>query len=140
MISLIEKKGEDVSMSEVERALSGNLCRCTGYRPIVESFKPFCKDAPDDMKLKLADIEDLCNKRKFCSKSGAPCSGTCSENSTSKLTAYKAKMGEQGSWTKVKTCKDAQELMKKDNDYVLVAGNTAQGANYIYLHIIIKLY
>ena len=30
---------------EVHEALAGNLCRCTGYRPIVEVF---CRIAPDD--------------------------------------------------------------------------------------------
>lgn len=33
---------------EVEVALSGNLCRCTGYRPIIEATKQACANAPDD--------------------------------------------------------------------------------------------
>jgi indole-3-acetaldehyde oxidase len=39
-----------ITVSEVERAVSCNLCRCTGYRPIVDACKSFAADA---------DLEDL---------------------------------------------------------------------------------
>ncbi|XP_051786771.1 aldehyde oxidase-like [Erpetoichthys calabaricus] len=31
------------SMEDIQEALLGNLCRCTGYRPIVDGFKTFCQ-------------------------------------------------------------------------------------------------
>lgn len=31
-------------MADLELALQGNLCRCTGYRPIIEGFKTFTED------------------------------------------------------------------------------------------------
>uniref|UniRef100_K7E9I8 2Fe-2S ferredoxin-type domain-containing protein n=1 Tax=Ornithorhynchus anatinus TaxID=9258 RepID=K7E9I8_ORNAN len=31
------------SMEEIENAFQGNLCRCTGYRPILEGFGTFAK-------------------------------------------------------------------------------------------------
>jgi len=125
---LIEKKGENnVSMAEVEKALSGNLCRCTGYRPIIEAFKPFCTDASQNLKAKLADIEDLCRKRKFCSKSGALCPGNCSETPTKSLTSYKTPLGADGFWIKVKSCKEVQDLISAEKGCAIVAGNTAHG-------------
>jgi xanthine dehydrogenase/oxidase len=32
------------SMAEVETAFQGNLCRCTGYRPILEGYKTLTSD------------------------------------------------------------------------------------------------
>jgi xanthine dehydrogenase iron-sulfur cluster and FAD-binding subunit A len=39
-----------LTASEAEKAISGNLCRCTGYRPIVDACKSFAADV---------DLEDL---------------------------------------------------------------------------------
>ena len=59
MNSLLESSEETPSKEKIEKALSGNLCRCTGYRPILDAFKSFAADAPEEIKQKLADIEDV---------------------------------------------------------------------------------
>mmetsp|Transcript_5005 Transcript_5005/g.14025 ORF Transcript_5005/g.14025 Transcript_5005/m.14025 type:complete len:1324 (+) Transcript_5005:114-4085(+) len=43
-------RGEELTPLEMERALDGNLCRCTGYRPILDAAKSFCEEG---------DIEDF---------------------------------------------------------------------------------
>ena len=38
---LRSKNGKPISEEEIEENLAGNLCRCTGYRPILDAFRPF---------------------------------------------------------------------------------------------------
>jgi xanthine dehydrogenase small subunit len=42
------KQETDVTKDEINDALTGNLCRCTGYKPIVEAAVHVCKDREDD--------------------------------------------------------------------------------------------
>ncbi|MEW5318751.1 MAG: hypothetical protein WDW38_009946 [Sanguina aurantia] len=46
MYSLLRSQDEAPSEEEIEDALGGNLCRCTGYRPILDAFKTFAKVDP----------------------------------------------------------------------------------------------
>ena len=67
--SLLEGKPSS-TMAEIEQSIDGNICRCTGYRPILDAFKTFASDAPKELKDKVADIEDLANKKNCCKKNG----------------------------------------------------------------------
>ncbi|XP_028281021.1 aldehyde oxidase 6 [Parambassis ranga] len=44
MYTLLRNKPQP-SMEDVTQALAGNLCRCTGYRPIVDGCRTFCQEA-----------------------------------------------------------------------------------------------
>lgn len=57
----------DLTEAEIENSFDGNICRCTGYRPIFTGFKKFASDAPSGCTgscdtCKCKDVEDLCCK------------------------------------------------------------------------------
>lgn len=110
-----------VTQQQVEDSFGGNICRCTGYRPILEAFKTLANDSNKD---KCQDIEDYvpCYKRKTCKKDcGDIKKGFCMELSSSQ-------------WVKVYFLKDLLQILKNlgTNNYMLVGGNTAQGKKTIY--------
>lgn len=46
-----------ITMEEIEESMGGNLCRCTGYRPILDAFKSFASDKSTDLEKKVGEIE-----------------------------------------------------------------------------------
>ncbi|GMR45518.1 hypothetical protein PMAYCL1PPCAC_15713, partial [Pristionchus mayeri] len=55
------------SVEQINEAMQGNLCRCTGYRPILEAFYSFAKTESGDLKV----TETGCGMgEKCCKKNG----------------------------------------------------------------------
>lgn len=123
MYSLLESKQGKVTMNEVENAFGGNLCRCTGYRPILEAFKSLAVDAEPRLKEACQDIEDL---PKICSNTGKPCQGKCSAVPKKGLHFI---FEDEKEWHKVYNIHDVFAIFEKieNRPYMLVAGNTAHG-------------
>ncbi|CAG9765804.1 unnamed protein product [Ceutorhynchus assimilis] len=103
---------------EIEDSFGGNLCRCTGYRPILTAFKKLASDSNDIMK--IDDLEDVGK----CSK--AKCENKCRQ--TCKKTPVYFDM-EPIKWMKVYKLVDILEILRTTGNrrYMLVAGNTARG-------------
>ncbi|XP_065883616.1 xanthine dehydrogenase-like isoform X2 [Dysidea avara] len=71
MYSLL-KESPTPTKQQIEDAYDGNICRCTGYRPILDAMKSFAVDADPKNGGKCIDIEDLAVK-----KCGSSCPKLC---------------------------------------------------------------
>lgn len=104
-------KSGPLTPQQIENSFGGNICRCTGYRPILEAFKTLASETEN-----ITDIEELttCQKKKECSK-------ICNQNFWLELGNSK--------WVKVYNLADLLQVLGNVNskNYMLVAGNTSQG-------------
>ncbi|KAI0525010.1 hypothetical protein KFK09_004400 [Dendrobium nobile] len=69
MYALLRSNKVPPSEEQIEECLSGNLCRCTGYRPIIDAFRVFAK-TDNSMYTKSYPT----NGEFICPSSGKPCS------------------------------------------------------------------
>ncbi|XP_047097129.1 indole-3-acetaldehyde oxidase-like [Schistocerca piceifrons] len=133
MYSLLQD-GKDVTMADIENSFGGNICRCTGYRPILDAFKSLASDAPPHLKEKAQDIEDMLQD-KMCLKNGESCCklrGKGSEQCGLQLSTEIPPLHLQfqtKDWFKVDQISEIFSILaeRPDKKYMLVGGNTATG-------------
>ncbi|CAG4933306.1 unnamed protein product [Parnassius apollo] len=132
MNSLLQST-KNLTMLEIEKSFGSNICRCTGYRPILQAFKKFAEDAPSWKR--ILDIEDL----HICKKNGGECSKSdcgdydwciVSKDDVKYQSVVHIKLEDGREWYRVRELFDAFNILrvKGDDSYMLVAGNTAKGA------------
>lgn len=118
----LSKENPNFTKQNVEDSFSGNLCRCTGYRPILDAFKSLCND---ECRGKLLDIEDL---------------PICSNKSKKYSVTYNF---QHPKWYTASNIGEIFQIFAKDlsMSYKLIGGNTAKGVykenkNYdVYINI-----
>ncbi|XP_063544205.1 uncharacterized protein LOC134752424 [Cydia strobilella] len=140
MYSLIQGSDHHLTEEQIEKSFGSNLCRCTGYRPILEAFKSFAVDPDPKILRKIKDIEDIDNL--ICPKSGVKCGGTCGNNDQDWCLINAHVMGKEEPvpkkislsdgrlWFRVNNIKAIFESLDQVNgysNYMLVAGNTSKG-------------
>uniref|UniRef100_A0A1D1XDN3 xanthine dehydrogenase n=1 Tax=Anthurium amnicola TaxID=1678845 RepID=A0A1D1XDN3_9ARAE len=71
MYALLRSNKSPPDEEQIEESLAGNLCRCTGYRPIVDAFRVFLKT---DDSLYAKSVSSGSSAGIFiCPSSGKPC-------------------------------------------------------------------
>nr|BAR64771.1 aldehyde oxidase [Ostrinia furnacalis] len=130
MYSLYEGAKQRLSTGDVEDSFGGNICRCTGYRPILDAFKSFATDASPELQNKVLDLEDL-HKVKCAQKCERRCSVIDDEWCVlhNKQESMLQLEGPSSRWYKAFTLQDVFQILAKEglDSYKLVAGNTGQG-------------
>lgn len=128
MYSLMEANRGAISMEDVENAFGGNICRCTGYRPILDAFKSLAVDADEKLLDACQDIEDL---TKTCPKTGSACAGKCpsAQDRAEAKRPVRLVFEDAKEWHRVSQVADIFAIFEKigTKPYMLVAGNTAHG-------------
>ncbi|XP_074574131.1 xanthine dehydrogenase-like isoform X2 [Curcuma longa] len=84
MYALLRSCNEPPSEEKIEECLAGNLCRCTGYRPILDAFRVFAKT--DDLLYTKTMSENNLSGDFVCPSTGKPCDcgkGTTNRSETS---------------------------------------------------------
>ncbi|XP_058460106.1 uncharacterized protein LOC131435872 isoform X2 [Malaya genurostris] len=123
MYGLLESNKGQITMRDVENSFGGNLCRCTGYRPILDAFKSMAKDADPKLIMACQDIEEF---PKICHNTGKPCGGSCGTMTKEEIHLV---FEDKREWHKVFDIKNLFATLRNvgNRTYMLVAGNTAHG-------------
>nr|XP_033800981.1 aldehyde oxidase 1-like isoform X2 [Geotrypetes seraphini] len=137
------------TVDHIYEALGGNLCRCTGYRPILDGFKTFCKDSgccqtaekgsccmerQEDESASADNEKDLCTVL-FTQEEFLPLDPTqelifppelmlMAENQRIKKMVFQ---GERITWISPSSLSELLELKTKYPKAPLVVGNTSVG-------------
>ncbi|KAL8548801.1 hypothetical protein ACS0TY_007898 [Phlomoides rotata] len=122
-----------LTVSEAEKAITGNICRCTGYRPIADACKSFAADVDlEDLGLnsfwrKGESKEAKCSRLPFYNPKDHACSYT--EKPGDEYGSIKLFNSKKYSWYSPATVEELQQLFHSDavSSIKLVVGNTANG-------------
>uniref|UniRef100_A0A8B9VYE6 Xanthine dehydrogenase n=1 Tax=Anas zonorhyncha TaxID=75864 RepID=A0A8B9VYE6_9AVES len=110
MYTLLRNKPEP-NMEDIEDAFQGNLCRCTGYRPILEGYRTFAK-AWAHMRDSWLDVGFECHLNSFLQNQ---------KNKQQKQLCFK---GERVMWIQPTTLQELVALKSQYPNAKLVVGNT----------------
>ncbi|KAM9069776.1 xanthine dehydrogenase/oxidase [Sarcophilus harrisii] len=142
MYTLLRNNPEP-TVEEIENAFQGNLCRCTGYRPILQGYRTFAKDGgccggkgenPNCCMNQKENSTLYLSSSLFNPEEFLPLDPTQEPIFPPELMRLKDEpqkqlcfQGERVKWIQVATLKELVELKSQHPDAKLVVGNTEIG-------------
>lgn len=126
-------------MAQLENSFGSNTCRCTGYRPILDTIKTFADDPSSELCQRVQDIEELstCVKDKM-----RICNRKCSDTSESDWSIVNEASESDGPLKINFGDRVFFKVFEKDHifeifrnygvdSYKLIDGNTGKGDKYV---------
>ncbi|XP_044734531.1 xanthine dehydrogenase isoform X2 [Chrysoperla carnea] len=132
------------SMHDMEIAFQGNLCRCTGYRAIIEGYKTFTEEWECQMgekcckNMKINQSEELFNKTEFIpyDPSQEPIFPPELKLNDVYDQQYLCIKSSNVVWHRPQTLNQLLELKSKYPDCKIIVGNTEVGVEVKFKHFI----
>uniref|UniRef100_A0A8D0E4N7 FAD-binding PCMH-type domain-containing protein n=1 Tax=Salvator merianae TaxID=96440 RepID=A0A8D0E4N7_SALMN len=131
MYSLLRNHPEP-TMAQIVASLDGNLCRCTGYRPIIDSFSAFCP-----MRSGLCKPEEFQPRDPSQDYIFPPELMRMAKEAKGKSLIFK---GEKTTWISPGSLQELLELKARYPSAPLVVGNTSVGLDRKLLGIYYPLF
>ena len=121
IVSLYTLLSNSNSVKTVEEHLDGNLCRCTGYRPIWDAARALCSDAEELVRGPCGTPCRECPERDVCQQdcnvadkeTAESSSSICCSSSKDKMQTYKDTFLADQSWREQPNQMFLKELLDK---------------------------
>eukprot|EP00889_Picochlorum_renovo_P000521 jgi/Picre1/27551/NNA_000518.t1 len=130
---LRSKNGEEITEEEIEENLAGNLCRCTGYRPILDAFRSFAGVYTNGVEAMRVMVTRKGDNMSNDWKEGDVI--TPPEMLSQELHMADLRiMGDVVSWYRPNSLESLLKLKREIPDGKIVAGNTEVGIEMKFKH------
>lgn len=123
MYSLLETNNGRITKDEIENSFGGNICRCTGYRSILDAFKSF---AIDEVDIENANLT-CCSFRTSTNHFRSHLSIETEMLEINDLLTFQSNDLVWHRPLKIENLINILNGLKNNDTYILVGGNTGHG-------------